>query len=125
MKKLLALVLALMMSLSVTAVAEDAAVLPVEELFEGVWVQFPDGGFELYIPADWYSFDCTEEMLANGIFFLAGTKDLSYSCTLAWAPLETACTIEELHAEIVAAEPEATLNVVNGVGLIVYADEAN
>ena len=125
MKKMFALVLALMMLFSVTAFAEEATVLPAEELFEGVWVQFPDGGFELYMPADWYSFDVTEDMMAKGIFFLAGTEDLSYSCTLAWTPFEAECTIEELYAEIVANEPEATLNVVNGVGLIVYADDAN
>lgn len=124
MKKVLALVLCLMAALSLGFVSAETAVHPAEVLYDGVWVQFEDG-FEIYLPAEWYAFECTEEMNASGIFYMAGTEDLSYSCTLAWIPLEAACTIEELHAEALKDHPEAKLMDVNGVGLIFYVDAVN
>lgn len=121
MKKLMAVALCLLLAVLMTAVATAES---VEGLFDGTWVQFEDG-FELYLPSDWYSFECTEEMNAQGIFFIAGTEDMAYSCTLAWQPLEEDCTIEEFHAELVTAYPDAEIVEVNGVALIVYADAEN
>lgn len=124
MKKLLALVLCLLMSLSLCAASAETIGDAVEVLYEGAWIQFEDG-FEVYLPAEWYEFECTEEMNAQGIFYMAGTEDLSYSCTMAWSPLEVDCTIEELHAEIVKEQPEAQVMDVSGVGLVFYLDDAN
>lgn len=130
MKKFIALVLCLLMAISMfSAVAETEAAnepieIVVEELFDGVWVEFTDG-FELYLPADWYSYECTEEDLANGIFFFAGNEDVSKSCTISWSALETECTIEEAYLSLLESEPEASLLSVNGVGLITYTDEEN
>lgn len=121
MKKLLAVTLCLLLAVLVTAVATAEA---VEGLFDGTWVQFEDG-FEIYLPSDWYEFECTEEMNAQGIFYMAGTEDMSYSCTMAWQALEEDCTAEELHAELVTAYPDAEIVQVNGVALIVYADAQN
>lgn len=120
MKKILALILCLLMALSLTAVAETPAVA-IEDLYEGAWVKFEDG-FELYLPAGWYEHECTEEMNAKGIFYMAGTEDLSYSCTLSWQPLEKDCTIAELQAELVSVYPNANVVEVNGVGLVAWAD---
>ena len=134
MKKFLALVLCLMMACTLcAAVAESADVdessdvaesSDMEELFDGAWVQFEDG-FELYLPADWVEFETTEEMNAKGIFFIAGTEDMSYSCTLAWQPLEAECTLEELQPTMAAKYPDAEVVEVNGVGLIAYTDAEN
>ena len=122
MKKLLALVLCLMMACTLSAaVAESAA---MEELFDGAWVQFEDG-FELYLPADWVEFETTEEMNAKGIFFIAGTEDMSYSCTLAWQPLEAECALADLQPAMAAQYPDADIVEVNGVGLIAYTDTEN
>ena len=121
MKKLLAVTLCLLLAVLVTAVATAEA---VEGLFDGTWVQFEDG-FEIYLPSDWYEFECTEEMNAQGIFYMAGTEDMAYSCTMAWQALEEDCTAEELHAELVTAYPDAEIVQVNGVALIVYADAQN
>ena len=140
MKKFLALVLCLMMACTLSAaVAESADATEsadvtessdgaessnLEELFDGAWVQFEDG-FELYLPADWVEFETTEEMNAKGIFFIAGTEDMSYSCTLAWQPLEAECTLEELQPTMAAKYPDAEVVEVNGVGLIAYTDAEN
>ena len=121
MKKFLALILCLMMACVSIAVAEETA---IEDLYDGSWVQFEDG-FEIYLPNDWYSFECTEEMNAQGIFYVAGTEDMSYSCTLAWQPLEAECTLEELQPTMAAKYPDAEVVEVNGVGLIAYTDAEN
>ena len=96
----------------------------VESLFDGVWVQFEDG-FEIYLPADWYSVECTPEMNEKGIFYMAGTEDMAYSCTIAWSPLEEDCSVEELQAAMATVYPDAEAVEVNGVGLVVYVDTAN
>lgn len=129
MKKVLAFVLCLMMALSLgyalaEAPAEEDYTHAAELLYEGVWVQFEDG-FEIYLPADWYEYECTEEMNAQGIFYMAGTEDMSYSCTLGWTALEAECTIEELHAEMVKVHPEAQVMDVSGVGLVFYVAVEN
>lgn len=124
MKKFLALILSLMMVLSLGIASAETAQHPAEVVYEGAWVRFEDG-FEIYLPAEWYEYECTEEMNANGIFYMAGTEDMSYSCTLGWTPLEVDCTIEELHAEVVKVHPEAVVMDVSGVGLIFYVDAEN
>ena len=121
MKKLFALALCLLMLLGMTAVATAEG---IESLFDGVWVQFEDG-FEIYLPADWYAVECTEEMNAQGIFYMAGTEDMSYTCTLAWNALEEDCTIEELQAAMATVYPDAEVVEVNGVALVAYADTEN
>lgn len=130
MKKVLAFILCLLMVLSLccasaeTVSDEGGYSHPCEVLYDGAWIQFEDG-FELYLPAEWYEYPCTEEMNAQGIFYMAGTEDMAYTCTLAWTPLETECTIEELHAGMAAVYPEAQLSEVNGVGLVWYVDAEN
>lgn len=124
MKKVLAFILCLLMALSLCSASAETVTHPSELLYEGAWVQFEDG-FELYLPVEWYEFPCTEEMNARGIFYMAGTEDMSYSCTLGWTALEVDCTIEELHAEMLAVHPEAQVMEVNDVGLICYFDAEN
>jgi len=124
MKKVLALILCLMMALSLGIASAETAQHPAEVLYEGAWVQFEDG-FEIYLPSEWYQYECTEEMKAKGVFYMAGTEDLAYSCTLAWMPLVADCTIEELHTEMVKTHPEAKVMEVSGVGLIFYVDTVN
>lgn len=124
MKKVLAFILCLLMALSLCCASAETMTHPCEALYEGAWVQFEDG-FELYLPAEWYEYPCTEEMNAQGIFYMAGTEDFSYSCTLGWTPLEADCTIEELHAEMITVYPEAQVMEVNDVGLVCYYDAAN
>ena len=124
MKRILALVLAFMMVFSLAAAVAETPVVAIESLYDGAWVKFEDG-FELYLPADWYEFECSTEMNAQGIFYMAGTEDLSYCCTLAWQPMEADCSIEELQAEMVKTYPDASVVDVNGVALIAYVDVEN
>ena len=123
MKKLLALaILCLMMALSLTPALAEAAV--VETLYDGVCVQFEDG-FELYLPANWVQFECSEEMLANGIFYMAVTEDQSYLCTLAWMELAGDLTIAQLQETLAATYETAEVIEVNDVGLVMFADVEN
>lgn len=125
MKKVLALVLALVMALSLTSVfAEAAEVVAYEDLFDGVWVQFEDG-FELYLPAEWVEYETTPEMNAEGIFYMCGSEDAAYTCTLAWTALEEETSVEEAYEALAATYPGAELIEVNGIALIVFADLEN
>lgn len=127
MKKVLALILCLMMALSLgSACAEPAAPIThvAEMLYDGAWIQFEDG-FEFYLPAEWVQYECTEEMIDRGIFYMAGTEDMTYSCTMSWKPLEVTCTVEELYAEMLKVYPEAKCMDVSGTGLIFYDDIEN
>lgn len=125
MKKVLALVLTLMMVLSLaSAFAETAEITSYEDLFDGVWVQFEDG-FELYLPAEWVEFETTAEMNAEGIFFMCGSEDAAYTCTLAWTPLEAETSVEEAHEALAETYPGAKVVEVNGIALIVFADLEN
>lgn len=125
MKKILAFALCLMMLLcSGFASADTTAPHAAESLYDGLWVQFGEE-FEMYMPIEWYEYQCTPEMNAMGVFYMAGTKDLSQSCTLGWAPLEEQSTIEDLHAEIVSVYPDAQIMDVSGVQLVYYKDAAN
>ena len=121
MKKLLALVMALMMLLCSAAVAEEVA---YEELFDGTWVQFEEG-FELYLPSDWLVLESTEEELAAGIAFTVCSPDEAYYMALAWSGLEAELTIEELQAALVEAGYPVEPVEVNGIGLLVIADADN
>ena len=121
MKKFLALILCLMMACVSIAVAEETA---IEDQYDGSWVQFEDG-FEIYLPNDWCSFECTEEMNAQGIFYVAGTEDMSYSCTLAWKPLDADYAIEDVQAQIATVYADAQVVAVNDVALITYVDAEN
>lgn len=122
MKKILALIAGLLLAFSLTGALAEAAV--VETLYDGAWVQFEDG-FELYLPADWVQFECTDDMIANGIFYLAGTEDQSYLCAIAWNSLDEALTIEQIQELFAANYDGAELIVVNDVALVVYADAEN
>lgn len=119
MKKILALVLALVMMLGcVPAMAQS-----IEDLYDGVWVQF-DGGFEVYMPSDWLQMELTEEDIAEGYFYGACSADQSVLMMMAWAPLEAQLTLEQLH-EILSANYPAKMLTVNGIGLICMADHEN
>ena len=121
MKKVLALILCLLTVCTMSAALAEPS---VEELYDGTWVQFEDG-FEFYLPADWCAFECTPEMNEKGIFYMAGTEDLSYSCSLSWKALEADLSIEELQAQMATVYPDAQVVEINGVGLVAYVDAAN
>lgn len=122
MKKFLALMMCLLMAFSLTCACAEEEIVVAEMLYDGVWVQFEDG-FEFYLPEDWYALDeIPQEWAEQGIFYMAGTEDMSYSCTLAWQPLPREYTIEEAHAELVEEYPDAEIVEVNGVNLILSTD---
>ena len=124
MKKLLALLLSLMMLLSLGAAAAETVTSAAEMLYDGAWVRFEDG-FEIYLPSEWYQYETTEEHHALGIFYIAGTQDFSRGFMMGWQQLNQDCTIEQLHAELVTAYPDAKIMDVSGVGLVYYEDPAN
>jgi len=122
MKKILSLVLCLMMLVSGCALAEaDAAI----EMFEGSWVQFDDG-INVYLPNDWVVVEeLSEESIASGIYYMAGTPDSASYLTIAWKPLEAALTAEEIHATLVEGGTDAEILTTETTQLVYYIDWEN
>ena len=128
MKKLLALVLALLMLLSSAAFAEETAAvvseeIVFEEMFPGTWIQF-DQGFEMYLPSDWLVLEATEEEQAMGIAFSIASPDGAYLMTMAWSALEVEASILDVQ-EVMAARYPVELIEVNGIGMLVVGDPDN
>jgi len=134
MKKLFTLLLTLLLVLSLGfACAEEEMLEEIvvpegmilqEVLYDGSWIQFEDG-FEVYLPIEWQEYPLTEEMNAQGIFYMAGTEDMSYSCAMGWQALEEACTIEELVADLLPVYPDAKIIDGTGVAMAYYEDAEN
>ena len=57
--------------------------------YKGVWVPFDDG-FQLYLPADWNTYELSEEEINQGLLYAAG--DTSGSDT---APAVSVSTVGE------------------------------
>lgn len=120
-KKLLALVMALMMLLCSSAVAEE---IVYEEIFDGTWVQFEEG-FELYLPSDWLMLEPSEEERAEGIAFSVCSPDEAYYMALAWSGLEAEMSIDELQAALTEAGYLVEQVEVNGLDLLMMGDAEN
>lgn len=123
MKKIFALVVALMLSLTCAAMAEE--VVNVEEMYDGVWVNFEDDGFAMYLPSDWLEIEVTEEMLAGGVYYVIASPDGAYTFQLAWAELEADMTVEDLLADVQTLYPEAEIVSFETFDAVCYADAEN
>ena len=92
MKKLIALLLCLVMSLSVTAaVAEDLPVITFDEAniaqIGGDWMLLEQFGLMMYVPDIFGFMEVPEEMAAQGILAVLATEDQSAGITIAYCPL--------------------------------------
>lgn len=100
------------------------SVASAEEMpFEGTWVQFEDG-FQVSLPSDWLQIETTDEMLENGIFYVAASPDGARTVQIAWAETQVT-TIEDLQAALVTVYPDAAAIEINGVGFVACEDTAN
>ncbi len=121
MKKLVALLLAmLMLACTTVSLAEDLTA-QIEATFEGVWVQFEDG-FEIYLPAEWLQVELTEEMIANSTFYAAVSPDMTQSVEIGWTGLEADADLHALAAELAATYADAQVLNINGIEMLMYTD---
>ena len=121
MKKLFALMIALVMLLSCAAIAEEG--VNVEVLYEGEWVEFSDDGFLMYIPAGWVQMEIDEETLENsGIYYAITSPDGSSSFQLAWSALEEEMDMAALLADIQTAYPTAKQLTLGATEAVCYAN---
>lgn len=92
MKKLIALLMAMVMLLAVPvmAQAEEADELP----FEGEWVDFEY--FQVYLPTDRVEVELTEEAEELGIYYMAQSEDESQAFTFSYTTPEAEITLEDL-----------------------------
>lgn len=93
MKKLIALLLAMMMVLAVpfAACAEEAE---TEMPFEGEWYDL--GDYVIYLPVDLEEVELTDEMSESGIYYALASADKARSIQFAYKELENEVTTEQL-----------------------------
>ena len=113
MKKIFAVILALVSLFTCAAMAETVEFVPV--VFED--------GFQVSLPADWYEVELTEESYANGIFYAACSPDMMTTMQISWAAAEAELTIEDLMAGLEAGGfVEVQECEVNGISFVGFND---
>lgn len=117
MKKIVALMMALMMLLAGCAMAEE---LP----FEPVWIEFEEG-FTFGVPSDWLEVEVTEELAATGIGYAVCNPEATGTVMIGWNALEGEATIEDLVAAFTEQYGYAEATEINGIAFVGCLDEAN
>ena len=127
MKKIAALALALVMLFSVAAVAEEAQPVAAETVFEGVWVTFPDDGFEVYFPAEWLQVEITEEILNQGVYYALTDPEGACAMAVSWHALEEKMDIAALEAALVGVygDKAAYVNLGNVEAVCYHLADSN
>ena len=120
MKKLIAMIAALMMLFTFSALAEET--FSVEDVYEGVWVAFVDDNFEMYVPSDWLVMEITEELREYGMYYAAVSPDGACSASVSWYALDAVADTAALEAEIAAEHPDAAIIDVGYAETVCYAD---
>lgn len=130
MKKWFALALALVtMMLGSLAMAEevpaadaaqDAAAL---EALKAEGQQIQGESFEFYIPADWEEIELDDEEKQEGYVYAACSADAVRGLIVVWQELDEAQTAEELLAGLTETYANAQVDEVNGISVVVFADE--
>lgn len=115
MKKIFAVLMALVTLFACAAVAEGIELVPVT---------FEDG-FQVSLPADWLEIEPTEENLLAGIAYIACSPDGANTLQISWSELEGEVTFEELQAELATVYPDAEVYEINDIGFVGFTDEAN
>lgn len=104
MKKLTALLLAMLMLLAVPFAYAEEAEGETEAPFEGEWVDFDD--FVIYLPTSFTEYELTDEMADMGIFYVLTDEDQSHTIQFAYTEMEKDASVEELVAGFQAAYGE-------------------
>lgn len=128
MKRTIAALMTILMLCCVSAYAETAATAIPEITFdettaayEGVWLNFEDDGFMLYLPADWIDAEITDEMLATGTYYVATSADGAYAMTVTYTAEAQVTTNEEIVAQLTEAGYEnVTQMTINGIAVVGY-----
>lgn len=122
MMKLCALLAALVMLLPCAALAEETA---AEEnySYEGVWIQFPNDGFEMYLPANWLMLEVNETLLDAGIYFGILDPDNNAILNVAWNSLPESMTLEAMREDLAVYYPEARVVTLGGNQVVEYLIE--
>lgn len=128
MKKMLAMLLAVLtLCFGAAAMAESVEVTDVEGAFDGVWVQFENAGFQIYVPSEWIDQDVPDDAAESGFFFIATSEDGAKQMSIMYSDLDGATyTHEDMKAELEASYPGATDDVtINDIQAVACYDSEN
>lgn len=124
MKKMLAMLLAVLtLCFGAAAMAESVEVTDVEGAFDGVWVQFEDAGFQIYVPSEWIDLEISDEEAESGVFFHAASEDGAYEMNITYTELDHAITHEEMKAILEENSTNTADIEINGIPAVACYDE--
>lgn len=126
MKKILAILVALMMVLPIAALAEeDQQAYTVEITFDGSYIPFEEDGFQIYLPNEWIVFEITPEWEEQGIYFASGSEDGSQIMMLSMMAGE-GYELTNLAEEMSVSFTGVQIITINDIGFVTYdIDESN
>lgn len=116
MKKIFAMILALVSLFTFTAFAEEA--------IELVPITFEDG-FQIALPGDWVELELEDEQYEAGIFFAAASPDGANTVQISWNALEAEMAIEDVQADLVTTYADAAVVELNGIPFVGFTDTEN
>ena len=116
MKKIFAMILALISLFTFTAFAEEA--------IELVPITFEDG-FQIALPGDWVELELEDEQYEAGIFFAAASPDGANTVQISWNALEAEMAIEDVQADLVTTYADAAVVELNGIPFVGFTDTEN
>lgn len=139
MKKLIALVMALMLAFCCTAVAEEAAYTYTEYTYDetmfaeigGEWIAMEGLGLMFYLPDIYTPSEIPEELAAMGMIGLFGAPDGVSALSLAYGNAldvegNPAASIEDLAAYLTSIGcTNVDIIIVNGIPVVTAMTEAN
>ena len=122
MKKLIALVMAMMLAFSCAAFAEEEIVLEVS--YDAVLVEM-DYGTGIYVPSDWYMAELSEEQIEKGIFAFFTNEDMTETLQISIGAITEGITYESLYAQFSELYSDVAIVELPNAQVLTYADYDN
>lgn len=122
MKKLTAILLAMLMLLAVPFAYAEEAEGETEPPFEGEWVDFES--FVIYLPTSLSEYEVSDELAEQGIYYILTDEDQTHTIQFAYTPMEKDASEEELAEGFKAAYGEENVFTLEAADKIIlgYVD---
>lgn len=122
MKKLTAILLAMLMLLAVPFAYAEEAEGETEPPFEGEWVDFES--FVIYLPTSLSEYEVSDELAEQGIYYILTDEDQTHTIRFAYTPMEKDASEEELAEGFKAAYGEENVFTLEAADKIIlgYVD---
>jgi len=121
MKKIIALIIAMLLAFSCAAMAEEVV---IEVSYDAVLVEM-DYGTGIYVPSDWFMVELTEEQIEKGIFAFFTNEDMSETLQISIGAITENITYDSLYADLSQIYSDVAIVELPNAQVLTYADYDN